>query len=274
LDDYFKNMINFGSKAAGVINVLENNEFKCNFWYGLYSLTQATIRGNLIEGTIPSDTHLRDDAYAPIYNVTKQPVAFHAVAKSSGPTAGMLKLVITNNTIKNVENVLRVYYLDYNSTTTISQDLIFSNNMVTNSNYLVNHSSESYSKDVLSIAKAGLRAGSTYQNDIRGVVSGNVGITGDFGHTDMRTGSNYRLYKGLVYQEKGTSDEANRYMYVGKYDGKYYLAKVIDSEFHFYQLTSSYSADGLDTRTIVEVTPQTNSAVYDFLSSNSQYFAG
>lgn len=259
-DDYFNYMMHTNStKLNNVLIILENNEFKCNFWYGLGQISQANIRGNLFEGTIPVDTHLLDSAYAPIYNVGKQPVVFHASTPSSGPNAGRLRLVIENNTFKNVENLLRVYNIDL-SDVPIGQDLTFNNNTAINVNYLVNHSAMSYTKNVLAIVEAGLKQGSQIMNTTKAVIQNNTEITGNIGSVEMSVvgANNERLYKGLVYQEKGTTDAANRYYYIGKV--KVYtttpvqcLARVVDGVPTYYVINTAYSADGLDTRTITKI---------------------
>lgn len=253
-DDYFNYMMNTkNGKLKNVLLILENNEFKCNFWYGLGQISQAIIRGNLFEGTIPVDSHLRDDSYAPLYNVNKNPVVFHTSLPESGIIAGQMRLVIENNTFKNVENLFRIYNTDDNSTLALSEDLVFSGNTVTNVNYLVNYSSKAYTKDIVAIVKAGLKTGSQYLQDSRIVIAQNTAITGTMGPEVMTKIDSNTLYKGFVYQEKDTTDSANRYYYIGKLDKVNILAKLVGGVTTYYTITLKYSADGKDTRTITEI---------------------
>lgn len=262
-DDYFNYMMyTNAAKMPNNLLILENNEFKCNFWYGLGQISQAIIRGNLFEGTIPVDSHLRDSAYAPIYNVNKNPVIFHASLRApaaDGTTHandGFLSLVIENNTFKNVENLFRVYNTDYNTTKPIEQDLIFKDNIVLNVNYLVNYSSNAYTKDVVTVVQDRLKQGSQFLNESRAVMEKNTVIVGTYGPEALLKVGSDMIYRGFTYQEKDTSDAANRYFYIGSISGNKTLARFVGEEVVYYTITLSYSADGLDTRDIVRITDQ------------------
>lgn len=257
-DDYFNYMMRTGDgKMKNNLLILEDNEFKCNFWYGLGNVSQAIIRGNLFEGTIPVDTHLRDDAYAPLYNVGKNPVVFHASLPTTGPNKGQLKLVVEDNTFKNIENLFRVYQTDHNDQTLIEKDLIFTNNKVTNTNVLVNYSANGYTKDVATVVMNGLTGDSQYLISSRAVLAQNTAISGTMGPDVLTKVGTDLLYKGLIYQEKDTSDVGNRYFYIGKVGTPYVLAKLVGTEVQYFTISLTYSADGLDTRTITKITDST-----------------
>lgn len=263
-DDYFKHMVTAStSKLKNVLLVFENNEFKCNFWYGLYEISQAIVKGNLFEGTIPVDSHLRDTAYAPVYNVNKNPVIFHANLRTSEEKAGQFNMVVENNTFKNAENLFRVYQTDHNTTVAIEDDLIFTNNLVTNVNYLVNYSTNAYTKNVLAVVEAGLKTGSQYLNGSRAVLAQNTAISGTYGPDALLKVGEDMIYRGFTYQEKDTSDAANRYYYIGTINGSKTLARFVGEEVHYYTITLAYSADGLDTRNIVRITDATTVSILE-----------
>lgn len=270
IDDYFVYMISTGStKVKNNYLIIENNVFRCNFWYGLGNITNAIIRGNLFEQTIPVDSHLRDGYYAPIYNVGKNPVAFHVSTAKSGANMGKMNLVVTNNTIKNVESLFRIYQTDrfmYTEAYDMARDLEVSNNIIENVNILVMYSAVAYTKDFATHILQGVNG--TPKRMTKTVIAQNTEFImpegAEFGfYRDSTTAKESLIYKGLIYQEKNTEDDENRYYYIGNIysedakDAKYMLAKKVGDVVNYYTIEVSYSADGKDTRTITPIVNQT-----------------
>jgi len=135
--------------------------------------------------------------------------------------------------------------------------LIFTNNKVTNTNVLVNYSANGYTKDVATVVMNGLTGDSQYLITSRAVLAQNTAITGTMGPDVLTTVGTDLLYKGLIYQEKDTSDVGNRYFYIGKVGTPYVLAKLVGTEVQYFTISLTYSADGLDTRTITKITDST-----------------
>lgn len=254
-DDYFSYLMNTSSsKKLNNTLLIEDNEFKCNFWYGLGQISNAVIRGNLFESTLKNDTHLKDSEYAPLYNFGKNPVIFHASTPSSGPLAGQLNLTVTGNTFKNAENLFRIYQTDRNSENA-ADDLIVSNNTINNVNFLVNYSSTAYTKDFLTIVKNGV-TGTSASTTAKYVASQNTTILPNNDERKLTVVGEDFIYQGFEYQHKDTIDLENRYYYVGRVDGKHTLAKKVGTEIRFFTMDIKYSSDGKDTRTITLITDQ------------------
>lgn len=251
-DDYFSYLMHTSSsKKLNNSLLIEDNEFKCNFWYGLGEISNAVVRGNLFESTLKNDTHLKDNHYAPLYNYGKQPVIFHASTPSSGALAGQLNLTVTGNTFKNAENLFRIYQTDRNPESA-ETDLIVENNTISNVNILVNYSNRGYTKDFLTIVINGV-TGTSGSSSAKYVAQNNTTIMPNNDERKLTVIDSDFIYQGFYYQHKDTTDLANKYYYIGTINGKHTLAKIVNSEVVYYTMDIVYSSDGKDSRTIIQI---------------------
>lgn len=254
-DDYFSRLTDLGTASkVNLTRVIEDNEFKANFWYGLFNISNAEVKGNLFESTLKIDTHLKDSEYAPLYNFGKQPVVFHVSTPSTGALAGQINMTVIGNTFKNAENLFRIYQTDRNPENP-GTDLVVLNNTINNVNFLVNYSSTAYTKDFLSIVRAGVTGTST-SSTAKYVAQNNTTITPNADQRKLNVVGTDFIYQGFTYQHKDTTDAANRYYYIGKVNSKHILAKMVEAEIVYFTMDIKYSSDGKDTRTIAQITDQ------------------
>ena len=148
--DYFNYMIKTAAdKHVNSLITFTNNVVECNVWYGLGSISNLVMTGNVVDSKLTASTELKDSAMAPLFNLAKNPVWFHIYPSVDNQA----NYTITNNTFRNFENLFRAYEFDrienYDAFT-------FEDNTLYNINYLVNYSGGSrFASKFGEIVKAG-----------------------------------------------------------------------------------------------------------------------
>lgn len=255
--DCFKYLIRHSAYISGMERNIINCNFKCSFFYGIGDLSHATISGNYMENTLPTDTTIKDSHFATYYNVTKNPVFLHCNTNGSGEHQGELALKVENNTFKNGESLLRIYQTD-NSIESVEEGLVWNNNKIENINYLVMYSTNAYTKDYHTGLK-NIYKGVGYSNLLRFAIGKNTGLIDDnyeFSPDSMKKVDDDILYKGFEYQHKNTTDSGNRYFFMGTISKLNILAQKVGDVYIFYSIVMDYSADGLDSRVITKITDE------------------
>ena len=263
--DYFNYMIKTAAdKHVNSLITFTNNVVECNVWYGLGSISNLVMTGNVVDSKLTASTELKDSAMAPLFNLAKNPVWFHIYPSVDNQA----NYTITNNTFRNFENLFRAYEFDriedYSAFT-------FEDNTLYNINYLVNYSGGSrFASKFGEIVKAGslsLVPGlNGYSNESRDVLEMNTALgkdTTDGAMAERYIGTVAEYYTDLdledqiarfTYQVKNTVDAENCYVYIGKSGSHYFAQKQADGTIKYWSGKVSYSADGKDNVTLTEVT--------------------
>lgn len=280
--DYFNYMIKTSNaKHENSLITFTNNVVECNVWYGLGSISNLVMTGNVVDSKLTASTELKDSAMAPLFNLAKNPVWFHTEPTNSGT----YRMTITNNTFRNLENLFRVYQFDEVEKT--FPDFVFADNTLYNVNYLVNYSTNSHGsfafENKVVAGSLGVVAGlDGYSNVSKNVVQNNSTLTivGEreliysqvvVPNTIVRyvsdianptSSGNY-----LQFQVKNTADADNRYVYIGYAPDQYFAKAVYDGEgnvtgWTYYKGTFSYSADGKDNVVWTQVEQSTVQAAF------------
>ena len=231
---------NYLVKNTGGVTVIKNTTILCNFWYGVSAGANLYLDNCTITSTLKEDTPIKDNSGASLFNANKQPVAIHANAQKVD-NEYTFNYVVRNCTFQNVQNVMRVYMLDYVNDEKFN--VIWENNDTSiNCNYLVNFSEKCFGSEARLLNAMG-----QLDAKVRYVIQKNTEIT----RTDVDTPATILLndgtniqYTGLTYTDKN----GDQYQYIGFANSKHYLYK----DGTYYTITMAYSSDGLDTRTIVE----------------------
>ena len=263
--DYFNYMIKTAAdKHVNSLITFTNNVVECNVWYGLGSISNLVMTGNVVDSKLTASTELKDSAMAPLFNLAKNPVWFHIYPSVDNQA----NYIITNNTFRNFENLFRAYEFDrienYSAFT-------FKDNTLYNINYLVNYSGGSrFASKFGEMVKAGslsLVPGlNGYSNESRDVLEMNTALGKDI--TDGAMAERYigtvaEYYTDLdledqiarfTYQVKNTVDAENCYVYIGKSGSHYFAQEQADGTVKYWSGKVSYSADGKDNVTLTEVT--------------------
>ena len=176
--DYFNYMIQTDAgKHVNSLITFTNNVVECNVWYGLGSISNLVMTGNVVDSKLTASTELKDSAMAPLFNLAKNPVWFHIYPSVDNQA----NYTITNNTFRNFENLFRAYEFDrienYDAFT-------FEDNTLYNINYLVNYSGGSrFASKFGEMVKAGslsLVPGlNGYSNESRDVLEMNTALGKD-----------------------------------------------------------------------------------------------
>ncbi len=263
--DYFNYMIKTAAdKHVNSLITFTNNVVECNVWYGLGSISNLVMTGNVVDSKLTASTELKDSAMAPLFNLAKNPVWFHTEPTNSGT----YRMTITNNTFRNLENLFRVYQFDEVEKT--FPDFVFRDNTLYNINYLVNYSTNShgsfaFENKVVAGSLGVVAELDGYSNVSKNVVQNNSTLT-IVGDRELivsevtEPGKVVRYVADIAnpiqsgnylqFQVKNTNDAANRYVYLG-YAGAQYFAKAVYQDdaivdWNYFKGTFSYSADGKD----------------------------
>ncbi|MDD4291547.1 MAG: hypothetical protein PHX51_04870 [Clostridia bacterium] len=238
--DCFNYLVSNGANVNGAKNIYKNCTIVCNFWYGISFAGNLMVDGCNIESTITDKTTLKDSYGASYVNPNKQPVAFHSSAyyKDGRVASSYFNMSVTNTTLKNLQNVMRIYRVD-NINVASRFNLVFEGNTMTNCNYVVNFSTLSWGHYDEVIAALPEGAATRY------VAQNNTGLTkvGEFNFTYLDNG--FFRYEGFNYIDKN----GDVYEYVG-YNGAHYVRTGTVGNYTYYELRIAYSADGLDNRTL------------------------